>query len=64
MTVSVTIDKTKQTLCLKWADMTNPSSSFQEKCSSKIYALILLTTPDYQFIKQQLLTGKKRIKVD
>ena len=49
-----TIDKakqeTKQTLCLKWADMTNLSINFQEEFSSKIPALTLLTTLGYQFI--------------
>ncbi len=53
-----TIDKgkqtTKQTLCLKWADMINPnfnkSINFAEEFSSKIPALTLLTTLGYQFI--------------
>ncbi|MGE6475993.1 type I restriction endonuclease, partial [Psychrobacter sp. NPDC078631] len=50
MTLSVTIDKTKQTLCLKWVNMTNPSINFQEEFSSKIPALTLLTTLGYEFI--------------
>ncbi len=45
-----TINKTKQTLCLKWADMTNPSINFQEEFSSKIPALSLLSTLGYRFI--------------
>ncbi len=53
-----TINKTKQTLCLKWAAMTKPSANisssasinFAEEFSSKIPALTLLTTLGYQFI--------------
>ncbi len=53
-----TINKTKQTLCLKWAAMTKPSSNisssasinFAEEFSSKIPALTLLTTLGYRFI--------------
>ena len=64
MKVSATIDITKQTLCLKWADMTNPNIIFQEQFSSKKPTLTLLSTLGCQFSPKQLLTDKNGVVVD